>query len=336
MSVPRISVLMPCRDAVEHLPQAISSLSQQTFRDFDVIAVNDGSRDDTGTKLESWASRDSRVRVIHEERNGLTEALRSGSELCRGEFLARADADDVVHPCRFAEQLALLDGRPDVAAVGTHVRYFPWESVGVGARRYQRWLNGLSESENLARDIFVECPIAHPTLMVRRAEFERAGGYRANGWPEDYDLILRLHNSGARLANLPRVRHYWREREGRASRIDPRYSADSFRRCKIHHLRESDLRNRDAVSIWGAGRVGKDFARALADEGVQVTRFFDIDPRKIRQQIYRAPVHSAGEISQFRDEYLLVTVGAPGARELIRDQLATAGLHEPHDFRCVA
>ena len=336
MSVPRISVLMPCRDAAEHLPQAIRSLSQQTFRDFDVIAVNDGSLDDTGTELERWASRDSRVRVIHENRKGLAEALRSGSELCRGELLARADADDVVHPRRFAEQLELLDGRPDVAAVGTHVRYFPWESIGVGARRYQRWLNGLSEPESLARDVFVECPIAHPTLMVRRAVFEQVGGYRANGWPEDYDLVLRLHNSGARLANLPRIRHYWREREDRASRTDPRYSADSFRRCKIHHLRESILRNRDAVSIWGAGRVGKDFARALADQGVRVTRFFDIDPRKIGQEIYGAPVHRAGEISRFRGEYLLVIVGAPGARGLIREQLAAAGLQEPRDFRCVA
>jgi glycosyltransferase involved in cell wall biosynthesis len=327
---------MPCRDAAEHLPQAISSLSRQTFSEFEVIAVNDGSQDDTGTELERWASRDSRVRVIHEDRNGLAEALRSGGELCRGEFVARADADDVVHPRRFAEQLELLDARLDVAAVGTHIRYFPWEKLGVGARRYQRWLNDLSEPESLARDIFVECPIAHPTLVVRRAEFERAGGYRVNGWPEDYDLILRLHHSGGRLANLPRIRHYWRERDGRASRVDPRYSADAFRRCKIYHLREGVLRDRDAVSIWGAGRVGKNFARELADQGVRVARFFDIDPRKIGQQIYGAPVQSAGEVGRFRDDYLLVIVGAPGARPLIREQLATAGFQEPRDFRCVA
>jgi glycosyltransferase involved in cell wall biosynthesis len=327
---------MPCRDAVEHLPQAIRSLSLQTFRDFEVIVVNDGSRDDTGTELERWAARDSRVRVTHQDRNGLAEALRSGSELCRGELLARADADDVVHARRFAEQMHLMDSRPDVTASGTYVRYFPWKDIGVGARRYQRWLNGLSESEGLARDIFVECPIAHPTLMVRRDVFEQVGGYRANGWPEDYDLILRLHNSGARLANLPRIRHFWRERENRASRIDPRYSAASFRHCKIHHLRQGVLKDRDAVSIWGAGRVGKDFARALADQGVRVIRFFDIDPRKIGQEIYGVPVHRVGEVSRFREDYLLVIVGAPGARELIREQLGSEGFQEPRDFRCVA
>jgi len=336
VSNPRLSVLMPCRDAAEHLRQAIRSLSQQTFSDFEVIAVNDGSRDDTGVELERWAASDSRVRVTHQDRRGLAEALELGSRLCRGKLLARADADDVVHARRFEEQVQLMDTRPDIAAAGTYVRYFPWEDVGVGGRRYQRWLNGLSEPESLARDIFVECPIAHPTLIVRRDVFEQVGGYRSNGWPEDYDLILRLHRSGAQLANLPRIRHYWRESNDRASRIDPRYSADAFRRCKIHHLRKSVLKDLDAVGIWGAGRVGKDFARALTDQGVNVTRFFDIDPRKIGQEVYGVKVHEASEISRFRDEYLLVVVGAPGARELIRDRLATAGFQEPRDFRCVA
>jgi len=337
VSTTRLSVLLPCRDAAEHLPQAIRSLQLQTYHEFEVIAVDDGSRDGTGDVLERWADRDERVRVIRLDREGLPEALRAGSERCQGELLARADADDVVHPRRFAEQVKLLDSRADVSMAGTGVRYFPRDEVGWGARRYQRWLNEMSEPESLARDVFVECPIAHPTMMMRRAVFEEVGGYRANGWPEDYDLVLRLHVAGRRLANVPRVLHFWREGDNRVSRTDPRYSADSFRLCKLHYLRESVLKDHDSVNIWGAGRVGKGFARALTkNAGVSVRAFYDIDPRKIGQEIHGAPVRQARSIEGDCDGYLLVAVGAPGAREMIREQLERSGFEEPRDYCCVA
>jgi glycosyltransferase involved in cell wall biosynthesis len=336
VSEPRLSVLLPCRDAAVHLPQAIRSLSLQTYRDFEVIAVDDGSRDETAEVLERWAARDDRVRVLHQERMGLAEALQAGTALCRGALLARADADDVAHPRRFAEQVALLSTCRELSAVGTHVRYFPHDHVGWGARRYQQWLNRLAEPESLARDIFVECPIAHPTLMIRRSALGEVGGYLANGWPEDYDLVLRLHLAGARLANVPRVLHFWREGDDRASRRDPCYAAEAFHKCKIHYLKSSWLKGREVVDLWGAGRVGKGFARALLDEGLQVRGFFDIDPGKIGQEIYGSPVWDAREVRAHRGTYLLVVVGALGARELIREELAEAGFREPEDYRCVA
>jgi glycosyltransferase involved in cell wall biosynthesis len=336
VSTPRISVLLPCRNAADHLAQAIHGLRLQTLRDFEVVAVNDGSTDKTRSVLERWAAEDDHVRLVDTDGVGLAQALRVGSELCRGELLARADADDVAHPRRFSDQVALLDASPDVAAVGTHVRYFPREIVGWGARRYQAWLNGLAEPESLARDVFVECPIAHPTLMARREAFEAVGGYQANGWPEDYDLVLRFHASGARLANVPRVLHFWRESRERVSRTDPCYSPEAFRRCKVYYLRRCLPQSRDAVYVWGAGRVGKEFARAVVSEGAELRGFFDIDPRKIGQNIYGAPVLDAAEASRRRDAYLLVAVGSPGARGLIRAELGEAGLEEPLDYCCVA
>ncbi|HSG82658.1 MAG TPA: glycosyltransferase [Gemmatimonadota bacterium] len=336
MGSPRVSVLLPCRDAQEHLPLAIRGLKLQTFRDYEVVAVNDGSADGTGEVLERWAAGDERVRVLHQERRGLAEALRVGAAECRGALLARVDADDLAHGRRLAEQVSYLDRHPDVAAIGTRVRYFPHGQLGWGARRYERWLNSLVNPDQLARDIFVECPIAHPTLMVRRSRFKAVGGYSEVGWAEDYDLILRLHLAGAQLANVPAILHFWRERDDRASRVDPRYSAQAFRRCKIHYLRQAELNGRGSVSIWGAGRVGKDFARALGDEGVTVEAFFDIDPRKIGQEIYGAAVHDARDAQRLLGSYLLVAVGAAGARELIREELDGAGLQEGAHYRCVA
>lgn len=336
MSDPLISVLLPCRDASAHLPQAIGSLRLQTLREFEVVAVDDGSEDETGEVLARWAERDDRVRVLRPGRVGLVQALRLGADACRGELVARFDADDVAHPRRLMEQVAFLRERPDVAAVGAWIRYFPWDRVGWGGRRYQAWLNGLAAPVELARDIFVECPIAHPTLTIRRAALAAVGGYIANGWAEDYDLLLRLYGLGARLANVPRVLHFWREGEHRASRFDPRYSPEAFRRCKIEYLRRSELAGRGALAIWGAGKVGKAFARDLMEVGYRLEAFYDIDPRKIGQEVYGAPVRDAGEIEASLDTYLLVAVGAAGSRDLIRQRLDRAGLREPVDYRCVA
>lgn len=335
-ATPLLSVLLPCRDAAAYLPDAIRSLDSQTFRDFEVIAVNDGSADETGAILERWAARDPRVQVLQRPGEGLPAALQAAAEVSRGRTLARFDADDVAHPQRFSHQIRFLARRPDLAAAGTQVRYFPHDQVGWGARRYERWLNRLAEPEQIARDVFVECPIPHPTLVIRREPFETAGGYRSNGWPEDYDLVLRLHLMGARLANLPRVLHFWRERPDRISRVDARYSAEAFRRCKISYLRRSHLSGHDRVAIWGAGRIGKDFARSLSIEGIKVVAFFDIDAGRIGQDIEGIPVRDASEVTRHLKTYLLVAVGAQGARKLIRQELAGHGFREPEDYRCVA
>ena len=332
------SVLLPCCDAATYLPQAIRSLAAQTFRGFEVIAVDDGSRDGSGELLDRWAERDSRVRVLHLARVGLARALQEGSKLCEGELLARFDADDVAHPRRLAEQLDLLAARKDIAAVGTRVRYFPSHCVGWGGRRYERWINSLIDPEDVARDMFVECPIAHPTLVVRRTLFDDVGGYRVTAWPEDYDLILRLYQAGARLANVPRLLHFWRERPDRASRTEPRYSSQAFLQCKVAYL-HARLPDRRSLAIWGAGRVGKALARALSSAGIRVESFYDIDPDKIGQSVYGIPVRDAALAAGGGGgggHYLLVSVGSAGARQLIRSQLAARGLAEPGDYRCMA
>ncbi len=187
-----ISLLLPCYNAARYLSDCLASLETQTLRDFEVLAVDDGSTDDTGLLLHAWAKCDARVRVLAPGRVGLVQSLRLAAHTAEGQFIARMDADDVADPQRLQQQQSFLQERPDVAACGTGVRYFPREQVRAGALAYERWLNGLHEPAQLAQDIFVECPIGHPTLMVRRNIFEAVGGYQDYGWPEDYDLILRL------------------------------------------------------------------------------------------------------------------------------------------------
>lgn len=334
--VPRVSILFPCRDAAAFLPDAIASLEAQRFTDFEVLAVDDGSRDATSSQLASWARRDPRVRVLRGPGKGIAATLNLALEAAEGEYIARMDADDIAEPDRLGEQVALLEGSPDVVACGTLVRYFPDEVVLGGARRYEEWINGLVEPDQIERDIFVECPIPHPTLMARRAVLVELGGYRDMGWPEDYDLVLRIWAAGHRMAKVPRVLHRWRERPDRASRTDPRYSPAAFRRCKVHHLRRTLLRGRAGAVVWGAGPVGKMFARELLRQGERVRAFVDLDPRKIGQTIHGAPVIRPEEVDRFRGALALAAVGSADARQEIRHELERRGWREMEDFAAVA
>lgn len=218
---------------------------------------------------------------------------------------------------------------------GTQVRYVPRAAVRDGARRYERWINGLIEPADLERDLFVECPIAHPTLMVRRDRFEEIGGYRDVDWPEDYDLVLRLWRSGGRLANVPSVLLDWRESPTRLSRSDARYSAEAFRACRIHYL-EDRIASAAGVVIWGAGPVGKAYSHTLRQAGHSLLAFVDIDPRKIGQTVHGVPVIEPAELRDYRGAFLLAAVAGAVPRGQIRAALASMGWREPDQFVAVA
>ena len=332
---PRVSILLPCRDAQAYLPDTIASVMAQTFQDAEIIAVDDGSQDGTRALLHAWALRDPRVKVIAQEPLGIVAALQRAVEAASGDIFVRMDADDVAYSSRIQKQVELLDANPDIDVCGTLIRYFPRQEVQGGAQRYESWINSLVAHEQITRDIFVECPIAHPTMAVRRSAFDKAGGYQDNGWPEDYDLVMRLWISGAKMAKVPEVLLRWRERPDRSSRLDERYSEESFRRCKVHYLKQTLLGERDVV-VWGAGPLGKAFAQELTRQKVPVRAFVDVDIRKIGQTIQGMQVVEPAAIEAHRDALTVAAVGQLLARDEIRRALLGAELREGVDFVAVA
>jgi hypothetical protein len=181
------------------------------------------------------------------------------------------------------------------------------------------------------------CPLAHPTFLLPRALLESMGGYRARGWPEDYDLLLRLWRRGARLAKVPEPLFLWREAPDRTSRTNPDYTPEAFRRCKAHHLCRSYLAGGRPTLIWGGGPFGKLLARELIAEGVPLRGFVDLSPRRIGQVIYGAPVLSQPEAFRLQGEaFGIAAVGQSGAREEIRAAMSKAGWIEGVDFCCAA
>lgn len=334
--MPALSVLIPTRNAAATLDQALGSIGAQTFRDWEAIVVDDGSRDATPRLLRAWSRRDPRFHVLtHDTHLGIVTSLNRALAQAQAPLLARMDADDCALPRRLERQVERMEAG-DVAVVGCRVRYFPDEAVQGGARRYEEWLNSLVTPEEHARDLFVECPLAHPTWLMQAAAVRAAGGYQERGWAEDYDLLLRLWVAGHRIAKVPEVLLLWREHPDRASRRNPEYAPEAFYRCRAHYLRRTHLADRPAL-VFGAGPVGKATARAVRAQGAPVRAFVDLDPRKIGQTPYGIPVIGQEEALGLRGQaFGLAAVGQPGGREELRACLTAAGWVEGEDFRCVA
>jgi glycosyltransferase involved in cell wall biosynthesis len=334
--MPRVAVLMPARDAARTVRAAARSILRQTLRDLALVAVDDGSADATPDLLAALAERDPRVVLVRGPGEGIASALDRGLARCDAEVVARMDADDLAHPRRLERQLAALAAAPRLWAVGSQVRAFPRLAVRDGMRRYVAWLNGLTTPELVHRDLLVEAPLVHPAAAIRREALARLGGWRDGPFPEDYDLWLRTVEAGGALGNVPEPLLLWRESAGRATRQDPRYALQHHVALKCAHLRRTLLARRDEVALWGAGDTGKAFADALRAEGVRTALFLEVDPRKVGRTVRGAPVHAYAEAERARGLPLLVAVGAPGARPLIRAELAKQGFLELRDFWCVS
>jgi len=337
---PVVSVLMPCYNASETIDEAIESIVNQILSSWELVIVDDGSTDGSPDRVGAWAARDARIRLIRQDHAGIVTALNTGWRSCQSPLIARMDADDLSHPERLSRQTELLEADPELAVVGTLVEGFPPDEVRQGFRVYVDWLNSLVSPEDIHRQMFVESPMAHPSVMIRRSWLEQVGGYLDHGWPEDYDLWLRLDLAGARFAKVPEVLLSWREHPGRLTRTDSRYSVENFLRAKSHYLVRGPLRDRGSVIIWGAGQMGGRLSKHLLRDGAPLVAFVDVDPKRVGGQRRGRPVVGPTGLmavwQQADRPILLAAVGARGARQLIRAQLKEMGLREGQDWLAVA
>lgn len=191
---PLISCLIPVYNAQDFLEIALDSIQKQTFRDFEVVVVNDGSTDGSLKILEARAADDPRVRIFSKPNGGIVSALNHGLEHCRGRLVARMDADDIALPDRFAVQVATFEARADAVAVGGLIQSIDGHGRAIAPPG--------SPSRVRVTDITgfppVVANVQHSAGTFSRSALEEVGGYRAN-FPhaEDYDLYLRLAGRGA-------------------------------------------------------------------------------------------------------------------------------------------
>lgn len=333
--MPAVSVLLPVYNAEGTLADSLRSVLRQSDPDWECVIVDDGSTDGTLGVARQFAVADPRFRVLAQPHAGIVPALQAGLLQCRGELVARLDGDDLMQRRRLEKQRLALAREPSWAGVGSHVRFFPRRGMTEGLRRYEEWLRSMREPSEVAREAFIECPLAHPTWMLRRSVF-RAHGYRDAPWPEDYDLVLRLLEAGEKLGVVPERLLHWRDGRGRLSRSSSRYAIVAFTACKAEYLARGFLRGTDAYVLWGYGDTGKALAAALAERGKHPSAIIELHPGRLGQRIRGVPVVPPAALPSLPRQPLVVSVAGRVPRAEIRAALAGMGFREVADYVCCA
>lgn len=330
---PKVSVLLPAFDAGRTILSALRSVRRQRFQDFECVVVDDGSTDATAEIAVAFASRDPRFRVLRRPHGGLVAALNAGLEECRGEIVARMDADDLMMRDRLGAQVAALDADTSLSGVGTHVTLAPRSGLQDGALEYERWIASIDSPERVLQDLFVECPVVHPTLAIRRESIGELG-WRDRGVPEDYDLVLRLVESGRRIGVVARALLVWRQGESRLQRTSPAYSHEAFARAKAGFLARGFLRDAERYVLVGFGNSGKRMRAALARESRMPLAIVDIHRKG--NVVDGIPIVDADALGALPRVPMIVCVSGAAGRAGVRHELAQRGFVERRDFVCCA
>ncbi len=204
-----LSVLLPFKESESYFQDCLDSLTNQTFQDFEVIAVNDGSKDQSSNILKKWAK--SRLHVVREIAGpcqGIGMALKTGAQFCRGDFIARMDSDDTCDPCRFEVQIEALHKEPSLKLLGCNSWIIDKRNCRVGE------LSLFSSHDVIRRSILFKNPFVHGSVCFERKAFEEIGGYSGNeAYVEDYELWFRMtsrfpaKNLTKKLYNFRRHEH---------------------------------------------------------------------------------------------------------------------------------
>src|ERR1041385_6735133 len=338
-TAPKVSIVMPVRNAAGTLPAALESVRSQTFTDWELVAVDDGSTDETQNILASAASANPRIRIFSQPALGIVEALQRGSSAARGEFIARLDADDWMSADRLMRQLEFFERHPELGLVSCRVRHGGEQTAQAGYAAHVAWINSLLTPADIALRRFVESPVAHPSVMFRRVLLEEHGGYKSGDFPEDYELWLRWMDASVQFGKVDAELLLWNDLPTRLSRTEQRYGPDAFYRIKCIYLARWLKRHVEPpleIWLWGAGRITRQRFRNLETEGISISGFIDVDVKKLGPLRDGRPWGAPHKLPTKNRSFILAGVSSRGARELIAAQLNARGRSEGKDYLLVA
>ena len=197
---------MPVYNAEAYLREAIESLLYQTFQDFELLIINDGSTDRSEAIIAGVV--DPRIRLVSQTNQGLAAALNRGIQLAQGRYLARQDADDLSLPARLERQVAFLDANPDHGLIGT------WAEIWSERTRTGRYHRHPVHDDILRFNLLFDSFFVHSSVMIRKDLFDVVGMYATeqDRQPEDFELWSRIVRNGRfKVANIPEVLVVYRE-----------------------------------------------------------------------------------------------------------------------------
>jgi glycosyltransferase involved in cell wall biosynthesis len=330
-----VSIVIPTYNSITTLPLAIDSCLGQTFPHIEIIVVDDGSTDNTLLWLNELKLIHHNIRVIAIEHSGVTAAFNRGLEESTGEYSARMDADDIMHPEKIAKQVKFLEDHPEVGVVSCLVQHGGDRETQEGYSRHIDWINSLVTHEQIALNRFIDSPVCNPTVMFRGELVEKYGAAREGDFPEDYEMWLRWMDAGVRFAKIPEVLFTWNDLSTRLTRNDKRYSPEAFERAKtlylIQFIQENNKTNRP-LYLCGSGRITRKKSELLLQSEMRIGGFLEIDESKCGKEYNGIPVIHFRNRPDALHAYIVNYVSVRGVREELRNAFLSENRQESQDF----
>lgn len=262
---------MPYKNCAHFLDETINSILNQTETNWELIAVNDHS-DDNGTNiLDSFQEKNNRILTVNNNGNGIIDALKTGYNLAKGNYITRMDADDICTPNKLKDLKSIIDKNGiNIVAIGK-VNYFKSDGseIGDGYLKYQNWINKLADQRNSFSEIYKECAIPSPSWMLKKETFDKIGAFNSDTYPEDYDLAFRMYKANLKTVGTKEIVHNWRDYSTRTSRTNDNYKDNRFLKLKVYYFLALDKKENKTLVLYGAGKKGKMIAQLLIQEKVE-------------------------------------------------------------------
>ncbi len=328
---PLVSIITPFKNTEEFLPDCLNSIIKQTYKNWELILINDHSTDNSLEIATRFAIEDTRIKVFNNNGNGIIPALQQAFSISSGDYITRMDSDDLMSLDRIAVMTRQLtqNGRNHLA-VGL-VNYFSKTSLKSGFKSYETWINKLSIKGTNFTEIYKECVIPSPCWMIHRDDFIAAGGFNSNRYPEDYDLAFRFYKMNYKVIPASKVLHHWRDYSWRSSRVKKEYSQQSLLTIKIDCFLHLNYDRNRPLLLWGAGDKGKFIAKKLIAQNINFTWVCD-NPKKINKKIYNKTMYHFSKTELLTDPQSLITVANPLAQKEIKNYFKSKNKQAMKDY----
>lgn len=331
MQEPLISILIPFKNTEAFLPECLDSIINQTYSNWELIIVDDGSTDKSTTIVENYAQKDKRIKLLTNTGNGIIEALRHAYNNSKGQLITRMDSDDIMtlNKLEVLGNLLLEKGEGHIA-IG-QVRYFSKTGVGAGYKSYETWLNMLTKTGSNYSEIYKECVIPSPCWMLHRDDLNKIDAFNPNTYPEDYDLVFRCYEYDIECIPCNKVIHYWRDYSSRTSRTHEHYAENHFLDLKLHYFLKLNYDGSRPLAIWGAGNKGKTVAKKLIAKEIPFYWICD-NPKKIGKDIYGKTLLNFDYLNELDNPQSIITVANSKAQIEIRQYMSNHGMNAMRDY----
>ncbi len=331
MQQPLISILIPFKNTEDYLSECLESIVLQTYTHWELLIVDDHSTDASYSLVASYANKDPRITLLKNNGKGIIQALQTAFTASKGDYITRMDSDDIMTSEKLHVLLNNLQTKGKQHVATGLVHYFSEKGISDGYRKYETWLNQLTQKGTNYSDIYKECVIPSPCWMLHRDDLLAIDAFNPTRYPEDYDLTFRFYKHNYTVIPCDTVLHHWRDYGTRASRTDANYAENSFIDIKLHYFLDIDYDNLRPLVVWGAGQKGKTIAKKLIAKDIPFIWICD-NPKKIGKHIYDQELKPFRFLEELNQPQSIVSVANPKEQEIIKAYFKTQDSYPMQDY----